>query len=210
MRIFSLGKIVFDSSTLKNDVIKKTIIYLLFGLILGSSCTKNDILESNNIIVKQDSGTVLLEGGAIDESTTGLKKPNLRMLYCEWGWLWENGGLVWGIEWCDCYIVTGNCLPDVIITEKGMAAYESFKTHYTNGTLSKFFATDEYKRIFSGLDDLGVVEELVNGDIILYLFHDNVKGKDFYFGLPTGFKFSTNDTSWMSKTKCVLVVNEDL
>jgi hypothetical protein len=186
---------------------KKLIIFLLFSLIIASSCTKNDILES----AKQESGTMLIEAGTMDETKPGLKAPDLRMLYCEWGWIWENGSLKWSIIWCNCFsIITGNCLPDVIIIAERMAAYESFKTHFNNGTLSEFFTDDDYRSVFPGLDELGIVDELVNGDILLYLHHDIVVDKDFYFGLPAGIKYSVNDTSWMSKTKCVLVIEEDL
>lgn len=190
---------------------KKLIIFLLFSLIIGSGCSKNDILESANNPAKQESGTILLGAGAIDETKPGSKGPDLRVFYCEWGWIWENGRLKWGLVWCDCFsIITGNCLPEVTITNDRMSVYESFNTHFNNGTLSEFFANDDYRSIFPGLDKLGVVDKLVNGDILLYLHHDTVVDKDFYIGLPAGTKYSVNDTSWMSKTKCVLVIEENL
>jgi len=183
--------------------------FLLVSLIIVISCTKEDSFE-RNANEKPESGTILLNGGETDKTISGLKASNLRLLYCEWGWVWSNGGLHWEIIWCDCFnIISGNCLPDVIIYADNMNEFEIFKNHYNEGTLSSYFATDNYRSIFPGLDDLGVVDELKNGEIVLYFNHDVKMNKDFYFGLPQGISFSTNDTSWMSKTKCVLVIDND-
>jgi hypothetical protein len=99
-------------------------------------------------------------------------------------------------------------LPTVTISASPIAT-RGFKDNFDNGTISNYFNTDDYKVIFPGLDDLGIVEELKNGEIKLHLFSDEEMGKDFYIGLPQNIKFSKSDTSWMSKTECVLVLEND-
>lgn len=195
---------------------KKLIVFLLFDLIIiiFSSCSKDNIIESNNNDDKPLTGKIGLTTNGpfdlakFDTTNSNLRQPDMRMLYCEWGWYWDDG-FHWGILWCDCFSITVNCLPTVTINGN-QTACNNFKSYFDNDSLQKYFSTDDYKSIFPGLDDLGIVDKLQNGEITLYLDHDTLMNKDFYIGLPQGIEFSRTDTSWMSKTECVLVIDDDL
>ena len=200
--------------TLKRFIMKKLIVFLFFGLFIAmiiSSCSKDDIIVSSNNDKPLSGKIGLTQNGSFDltkfnNTNTNSRMPDMRMLYCEWGWYWGDDGLEWTILWCSCIGIPVNCLPDVVITPY-MSAYNNFKDHFDNGTLEQYFSTDDYKSIFPGLEDLGVVGKLQNGEISLYLYPDTVMKKDFYIGLPQGVVFSSTDTSWMSNTECVLVTS---
>lgn len=187
-------------------------LFLIF-IFATASCTKEYISEYNTV-EKQHAGKTLLNGVTIDNTTSGLKAPDrLRILVCEWGWAWNGSGFSWEIYYCYCYthlLYAGNCLPEVVITAKdNLAAYNVFKAYYNKGNLPMYFSTENYGILFPDLDDLGVVDELKKGEILFYLFSEEKLGEYLYIGLPKGEEFSTTDSLWMSKTKCILSIKEN-
>tara|TARA_Y100000782_G_scaffold114140_2_gene149317 strand:- start:3263 stop:3856 length:594 start_codon:yes stop_codon:yes gene_type:complete len=192
-----------------------SLLALSLFIVVFSSCTKEDTEDSHSVENVSTGKIGLTALGPMDEPTfdevnSNFRAAAMRMLYCEWGFVWENGTITWGIVWCDCYSLTKDCLPTFTVSANANA-YENFVTNFNNETLSDYFSTDDYQNIFPGLDDLGVVDELQSGDIKLHYDSDiQIDGKDFYIGLPKDIEYSSSDTSWMSQTKCVLVVDNDL
>lgn len=190
----------------KLNIMRKIVLISIIslGIMAFSSCAKDDIVRESKS-EQQKSGTVLIKAGDNNKLSSTKENVKMRVLYCQWDWIWRDGGLVYEIIWCRCFgIITGNCLPTVTIT-----ASSSFVSNYENGTIPEYFSTDDYQDVFPGLDDLGIVEDLQNGDINLYKNHDEELELDLYIGLPDGVEYSETDTTWMSETQCVLVIGDE-
>jgi len=169
-----------------------------------NSCAKDDVLRDSKY-EQQKTGTVLIKAGENNKLSSTKENVKMRIMYCQWDWIWRDGGLVYECIWCRCFgIIQSNCLPTVTIT-----ASSSFVSHYENETIPEYFSTDDYQDVFPGLDDLGIVEALQNGDINLYKNRDEELELDLYIGLPDGVEFSKTDTTWMSETQCVLVIGDE-
>jgi len=180
----------------------KNIILVILSLVIllpFSSCKKDDPLQLENEI-----------NGSIIDSKNDLKSaPTYRILYTEWGWTWENGGLVWGITIIHCILWGGNCLPTAIITPNLTDEYDDFLSSYNNSVLPDYFdESDDYQLLFPDLDSIGVMDDLINGKIILHQYFNVNDSLDYFIGLPENVTFSTSDSTWMDDIECVLVVDE--
>lgn len=172
----------------------------LLVLNLSNSCTK-DIAKP---VEPDRNETELIQSAYLKSSSS-----DYRILFTQWDWIWNGSGFEWGIVIIFCNFSGGNCLPDVTISSASQASsFGSFKAAYDNGTLTDYFAGNDYKTIFTYIDSIGVIDDLRDGDIELHSYLCSSDDKEYFIGLPSTESFATNDTTWLDKVEFVLVVDD--
>ncbi|MBN1340655.1 MAG: hypothetical protein JXA03_15105, partial [Bacteroidales bacterium] len=111
--------------------------------------------------------------------------------------------------WIFCGWPSKNCLPQVVINgssaENIVNAVTSFNACYNNSDVPGYFSDTTYRVLFPNIDSLnGIIDSIVDEEIVLNKFYNSHDGTDYYIGLPSGVTLSDNWDAWISQARCVI------
>ena len=104
-------------------------------------------------------------------------------------------------------------MPEITITANSPSslqqAFDLFLSSYNNSSVADFFAETNYKRVFPAIDGLpGIVDSIVDSQIVLHHFYNTHDSADFYIGLPSGSILSNDWDSWINNARCVFRIKD--
>ncbi|MDP1623861.1 MAG: hypothetical protein Q8M08_16160 [Bacteroidales bacterium] len=143
-----------------------------------------------------------------------LLKETRRCIHIKtWYYSVQCGCMVPAYIWIFCGWPSRNCLPEVTITANSPSSIQqtidSFLSSYDNSSVANFFADTTYKRVFPTIDGLhGVVDSIVDSQIVLLHFFNSHDTADYYIGLPSGSRLTDDWDAWITNARCVLRIKD--
>ncbi len=185
---------------------KKIAIFLIIGTLLFSlsSCSKEEIrVDDNPTAINQN----YKESGGVPGGQTLYS-------YSQFYYNWECQCMIEEYIFIFCAWPNRNCLPTVVITPSSDYSIskeaDQFLFNYNNSSIESYFSGTSYKLLFPGVDSLnGVVDSIVNGQIIIHKFYNSHDTTNYFIGLPYGTELTDDWDEWIPEASCVLRLKDE-